>query len=85
MNDTSPEMMARYHQMLMQQSPERRLQMGCSMFDTAKQIVRSSILEKSPAISSSDLKKSIFLRFYGQEFKEGQKEKILALLGEKAG
>lgn len=61
----------------MEHAPEERLQMGCSMFDTAKEIVRSSILERHPHISVQELKKEIFLRFYGEDFGVGQKRKIL--------
>ena len=69
-----------YHEMLMSRSGEERLRMGCSMFDFAKEIVRSSILERDPNISERDMKKEMFLRFYGQDFNSEQKVKILAAL-----
>ncbi|MBI3616957.1 MAG: hypothetical protein HY210_01910 [Candidatus Omnitrophica bacterium] len=78
MNDTSPEMEKRYHDMLMRRSGEERLEMGCSMFDAARAIVRSSILNEDPGLTERELKEKIFLRFYGLDFSEAQKQKIIA-------
>jgi hypothetical protein len=41
--------------------------MGCSMYDTAKEIVKASIINQNPQILNENLKKEIFLRFYGTE------------------
>lgn len=78
MNDTSPEMEKRYHDMLMRRSGEERLKMGCEMFDAAKAIVKSSILNENSRLTESELKEKIFLRFYGLDFSEPQKQKIIA-------
>lgn len=78
MNDTSPEMEKRYHTMLMERSGEERLKMGCSMYDAARAIVRSSILNENPGLTESELKEKIFLRFYGLDFSETEKRKIIA-------
>ena len=78
MNDTSPEMQKRYHALLMERSGEERLKMGCAMFDAAKQIVKNSILNESPGLTERELKEKIFLRFYGLDFSEPQKQKIIA-------
>ena len=78
MNDTSPEMEKRYHAMLMRRSGQERLKMGCSMYDAAKQIVKSSILNESPGLTESELKEKIFLRFYGLDLSESQKQRIIA-------
>jgi hypothetical protein len=64
----------------MAKSPEERLIMGCSMFDAAKEIARSSIMEENPKISPREIKEKIFLRFYGREFDEDRKKKILDAL-----
>lgn len=77
MTDTHESIKLRYHQMLMGRTPVERLRMGCSMFDAAKQIVKSSILHKNPHCSPQEMKKEIFLRFYGREFSDIQKEKVL--------
>ena len=77
MNDTSEEMEKRYRVLLMERSGPERLEMGCSMFDAAKQIVKSSILNESPGLTGNDLKEKIFLRFYGLDFSQAQKQKII--------
>lgn len=78
MNDTSESMEKQYRAILMQRSGEERLKMGCEMFDAAKAIVRSSILNENPGLTASELKERIFLRFYGSDFSESQKRKIIA-------
>ena len=80
MNDTSANMLLYYQKMIMSRSGRERMQMGFSMFDTAKQIAKSAILEHEPEISTKDMNKKIFLRFYGQEYSKEQKEKILEAL-----
>ena len=80
MKDTSEEFEVIFRNMIMKRSPEERLLMGSSMFDTAKQIVRSSIMEQYPKILPKEMKEKIFLRFYGMEFSESEKKKILSAL-----
>ncbi|MCK4401821.1 hypothetical protein KAW08_05920 [bacterium] len=80
MKDTSAAIKIRFQNMIMKRSPEERLLMGSSMFDTAKQIVRSSIIEQYPKILPKEMNEKIFLRFYGTEFNEVDKKKILNVL-----
>ncbi|MBU4487794.1 MAG: hypothetical protein KKI13_01855 [Candidatus Omnitrophica bacterium] len=80
MNDTHPAIEAKFRKLMMAKSCQERLLMGCSMFDSAKQIVRSSIVQKQPKISLQEIKIEVFLRFYGTEFNESEKRKILAAL-----
>jgi len=77
MNDTSALMLSKYYQMIMARSKAERLRMGCSMFDTAKKIVRSAILNQHPEITAGRMKAEIFLRFYGSEFSVAEQAKIL--------
>jgi len=65
MNDTHPETAELFLKLIKTKSNEERLIMGCSMFGTAKQIVRDSIIAKEPQISDAELNKMIFKRFYG--------------------
>lgn len=81
MNDTHPDIAVRFQNLMMLKSGEQRLLMGCSMCDTAKEIVRSSIYNKYPKISAGQMKKEIFIRFYGQDFSSADVEKILSALG----
>ena len=80
MNDTSPEMDARYRTMLMQRSGEERLIMGCAMFDTARAIVEASLREQDPHATVASIRKGLFLRFYGHEFDAETRAKILAAI-----
>ncbi len=80
MKDTSEMVVKHFQNMIMKRSPIERLLMGCSMFDTAKQIVQTAIMNQHPKICPNEMKKEIFLRFYGTEFNEHQIKKILKIL-----
>ena len=83
MNDTTPEIAVLYRNLIMNKSVEERLLMGCSMYDTAKKIVRSAIYNKRPEITEEEMKKEIFLRFYGNEFSPLDRKKFLSALAAK--
>ena len=85
MNDTHPDIAVRFRELMMSKSGEERLLMGCSMYDTAKQIVRSAIYNSRPGITDAEMKKEIFLRFYGPEFSKADREKLLSELGADSG
>jgi len=76
MFDTHPDVAIRFQNLIMSKSGEQRLLMGCSMYDTAKEIVQSAILAHRPAITPQEMKKAIFLRFYGQDFSPSDMEKL---------
>ncbi|MCP4263757.1 MAG: hypothetical protein GY774_40550 [Planctomycetes bacterium] len=80
MNDTNPEMAVRFRELMMSKTGQERLLMGCSMYDTAKEIVRSSIYNNHPGITEADMRREIFLRFYGQEFSRAEREKLISVL-----
>ncbi len=80
MNDTSLEVESRFNEMMMKKSGQERLKMGFSMFNMARrQIVASVKMDKSDA-DSEDIRREIFLRFYGEEFSPDARAKILAKL-----
>ena len=72
MKDTTPEVEALYHKMLMEKSAEERMMMGFSMCAFARQIVLSSIGDRP------DWREQLFLRYYKDDFTPEQREKILA-------
>jgi len=80
MFDTHPEIAVRYRELMMRKSGQQRLVMGCSMYDTAKEIVRSAIYNSRPGITEAEIKREIFLRFYGQEFSEDDRKKLISAL-----
>ncbi|MGR3179421.1 MAG: hypothetical protein ACUZ8E_15340 [Candidatus Anammoxibacter sp.] len=77
MNDTAPAIELKIKELMRRKTPEERLKMGCSMFDFSKAIIQSSLLEREN-IHPSDLKKELFLRLYGKEMNENEREKIAA-------
>lgn len=76
MKDTSIKIEKLFHKLYRNRSGEERLIMGCSMFDTSKQIVISSIKHKKPNINKRDLRIGIFNQFYGRDFNIQVKQKI---------
>ncbi len=80
MIDTHPDVAVRFRELMMSKTGQERLLMGCSMYDTAKQIVLSAIRNHQPGITDAELKREIFLRFYGQEFSEADRKKLLSAL-----
>ncbi len=85
MFDTHPEIAVRYRELMMRKSGQQRVVMGCSMYDTAKQIVRSAIYTSHPGITDAEIKREIFLRFYGPEFSQADREKYLSVLASDIG
>lgn len=80
MNDTSAEMEERYRSMLLQRTGEERLIMGCAMRDTARAMVEASLREQDPNANVETIRKGVFLRFYGHEFDQETRVKILAAI-----
>jgi hypothetical protein len=58
---------------------QERMKMGFSMFEFATKFAVASIKEKhkDQNLSTSQLKKELFLRLYGNDFSETQKAEIL--------
>ena len=80
MFDTHRDVEIRFQNLIMSKSGEERLRMGCSMFDTAKKIVQSALASQRPGITAQEMKEETFLRFYGLDFSQTEKEKILSVL-----
>jgi hypothetical protein len=75
--DTTPEVDVRYRAMLLSLSGEARLKMAGSMYATARALVVASILEADPSTSPAALRQAVFMRFYGDEFDEAARARIL--------
>lgn len=73
MLDTTDKIQEIYINMLRQKTEEQRALMGFAMFDTARTLAKASLEEARPL----ELKLAIFNRFYGNDFNEDVKEKIL--------
>jgi len=81
MNDTDPEMAHRYRDMLMRLTPARRMRMVSDMWDTAKVLSLTTI----EAQTEAEIRVALFLRRYGHEFVDTEREKIVAHLRSRAG
>ncbi len=77
MRDTSSEITNKMCEMIQRKSPLERLLMGCSMYETSKQLVIRAIVENNPQISTEELRREFFLRFYGLDFTLIKQEKII--------
>lgn len=80
MKDTSHEMQRRFEQMLMSRPGEERVRMASSMYDTARRLVLASLRAEKPDATPADLRKGLFLRFYGRDFGPQETERILNIL-----
>ena len=78
MNDTRPEVAEKMMLLYSQKAPVERLVMGCSMFDFSRQLVISSLRQGDVPLSSADLRRQLFLRFYGTDFDARTRSEILA-------
>ena len=63
MNDTTPEIAEKVHEMMMARTGAERLIMGSAMFDLARKIVLASLPKD---LSEDELKRRLFERIYGQ-------------------
>ena len=83
MRDTTPEVETFYRRLMMERSGAERLRMACEMFSTAKALARAGILAQNPNLSEREVRREIFLRFYGKDFDAPSLSKIMrALFGE---
>ena len=74
MNDTSKDAERIYNSLLLKRTPEERLKMGCSMFDLACSIIKSSFPKD---LSDSEIKQRLFLRLYSSDLEERVKRQVL--------
>jgi hypothetical protein len=77
MNDTTSAIFLKMMEMIRQKSPAERLEMGCSMHDFSKCLVTEAIRRDKPGLSAAELRVGIFLKFYGSEFDDIRREKII--------
>ena len=77
MKDTSFEIQKKIDEIYKNKSGEEKLLIALSMFETARELVISSLPNN---LSDKELRKALFLRFYGNDFNVNEKEKILTNL-----
>jgi hypothetical protein len=77
MNDTSPAMNALWVEMWGKVPPAERLRMGCEMFSTAKELAMAGIRKELGRDDPKEIRRRLFLRFYGTDFTKEESERIL--------
>ena len=78
---THPEEDPVFRRMIMELSPGERVAMARGMFSEAKAHVRAGIISECGGKEPADLKRRIFLSFYGSDFEAPELKKILLHLG----
>lgn len=63
--------------LLMERTPTERMRMCARMFSSAKVLARAGITAHAGALDDAELRGAIFLRFYGREFSERQRQTII--------
>lgn len=77
-DDTTPRAAALFHELMMRKSPQERVRMASSMFETARRIALSSIRLQHPGISPAEERVQLFLRFYEADLTPAQVERYVA-------
>ena len=74
MNDTPDQVKHLFRTMMMARSGEERMVMGCSMFDAARKMALASLSH----LPEEQIKVELFKRFYGSDFDEKTRNRIIA-------
>jgi hypothetical protein len=82
MKDTSPEVEARYRQLLMQKTPAERVEMAGDMFDAAQELAKAGIRARMGDVDEGESYVQLFRQFYGSDFPPERKARIEARIRE---
>ena len=77
MNDTERAVLKKWQESFEALTPQDRLKMACSMFEFSRELVAESIRNEEPTISESELRKRVFIRFYGNDFDSATVSRII--------
>lgn len=77
MDDTSPEIAEKMREMIREESPGERAMLGSAMYAASRCLVTCGIRDRNPNIAESELRKELFLIYYGEDFEPEEREKIL--------
>jgi hypothetical protein len=84
MRDTPQAVEQKFRRMLLRRSGAERLKMGCSMFATARALAKAGLLQKHPDAGPAELKRLLFLHFYGDDFTPKQRHRIASAISRAA-
>jgi len=77
MNDTPAFMEQKMIELFAAKTPSERVAMASSMYDTSRMITEFALKQDHPEWTPDELRREIFLRYYGGEFDSAEKEKIV--------
>ena len=77
MPDTKLEMIQKQRDIFFSKTPNERFLIGVDVIAFGRTMVESSIIQKNPGISESDLKVAVFKRYYANTFSRAEFEKII--------
>ena len=84
MNDTSPEIETLWIEMWKKTTPSQRVRMGSDMFSAAKELAMAGIRKEMGYDDPKEMRRRLFLRFYGTDFTPEESERILSRIEQAA-
>lgn len=72
MNDTTPEMWKKQHEIMLAMPVRQRFMEGADMIDFTRILVENGIRKQNPGISDLDMKMAVFKKYYKNDFTEEQ-------------
>jgi hypothetical protein len=78
--DTPPAIERKFRSMLMELPGAERLKKGCSMHATAQALAIANISHRRPGMHPAELKRLLFLHFYGSDFTPQKRKRIASVL-----
>jgi hypothetical protein len=80
MNDTSPRAESLFGELMQKRSGAERLQMGTSMFSSAREMVIAGIRASIPELDERELRAQVFLRTYQSDLSPRRVAQVLAAI-----
>ena len=80
MNDTPPDVALALDALMARRSGSDRVRMACEMFDMARALAVAAITADEPTISRERLRVALFERFYGEDFPDEDRARMVATL-----
>ena len=77
MTDTPDHVETHFRRLLAARTPAERLRMCTGMFAAAKALAAAGIRAKLGRVSERELRRQLFIRFYGGQYTEAERQVIL--------
>jgi len=76
-HDTDEKTLRKYEQMMASKTPGERLRMALDMYEFARTIARAGIVARDPNATEAEIRKRLFLQFYGHELPQPLIDRVL--------